>query len=152
MVKRKKTKQKKGQNRSTQGLGNLGRFVQFLTYKAKLVGKSVIRITKNTQLRNVVIMGKSMICLLGSVLWFVIAGAISIWIGIVLSFLCYVFYCKMPYRRAINNLLIIFDNTEFSMDLKFDNRWRDYSKEKPLPHSPLTRKRGRKERSISFRK
>jgi putative transposase len=68
MVKRKKTKQKKGQNRSTQGLGNLGRFVQFLTYKAKLVGKSVIRITKNTQLRNVVIMGKSMICLLGSVL------------------------------------------------------------------------------------
>jgi putative transposase len=48
MVKRKKTKQKKGQNRSTQGLGNLGRFIQFLTYKAKLVGKSVIILIKTT--------------------------------------------------------------------------------------------------------
>jgi putative transposase len=47
--KEKKTKQKKGQNRSTQGLGNLGRFVQFLTYKAELLGKRVIRIDeKNT--------------------------------------------------------------------------------------------------------
>ncbi len=47
--KEKKTKQKKGQNRSTQGLGNLGRFVQFLTYKAELIGKRVIRIDeKNT--------------------------------------------------------------------------------------------------------
>jgi putative transposase len=34
--KEKKTKQKKGQNRSTQGLGNVCRFVQFLTYKTKL--------------------------------------------------------------------------------------------------------------------
>jgi putative transposase len=47
--KQKKTKQKRGQNRSTQGLGNLGRFVQFLTYKAELIGKLVIRIDeKNT--------------------------------------------------------------------------------------------------------
>jgi putative transposase len=47
--KQKKTKQKKGLNRSTQGLGNLGRFVQFLTYKAELIGKLVIRIDeKNT--------------------------------------------------------------------------------------------------------
>ncbi|OEU43673.1 transposase [Methanosarcina sp. Ant1] len=47
--KEKKTKQKKGLNRSTQGLGNLGRFVQFLTYKAELIGKHVIRIDeKNT--------------------------------------------------------------------------------------------------------
>jgi putative transposase len=47
--KEKKTKQKKGQNRSTQGLGNLGRFAQFLTYKAELIGKRVIRIDeKNT--------------------------------------------------------------------------------------------------------
>ena len=47
--KEKKTKQIKGQNRSTQGLGNLGRFAQFLTYKAELVGKLVIRIDeKNT--------------------------------------------------------------------------------------------------------
>ena len=47
--KEKKTKQKKGQNRSTQGLGNLGRFVQFLTYKAELIGKRVKRIDeKNT--------------------------------------------------------------------------------------------------------
>ncbi len=42
--KRNKTKQKKGQKCSSQGLGKLGRFVQFLTSKAKLVGKSVIRI------------------------------------------------------------------------------------------------------------
>ena len=47
--KQKKTKQKRGQNRSTQGLGNLGRFVQFLTYKAELIGKRIIRIDeKNT--------------------------------------------------------------------------------------------------------
>lgn len=51
-VKQKKTKQKKGQNRSTQSLGNLGRFVQFLTYKAELLGKLVIRIDeKNTSKR-----------------------------------------------------------------------------------------------------
>ncbi len=42
--KQRKTKQKKGLNRSTQGLGNLGRFTQFLTYKAELIGKRVIRI------------------------------------------------------------------------------------------------------------
>ena len=41
--KEKKTKQKKGQNIFTKDLGNLDRFVQFLTYKAKLVGKNVIR-------------------------------------------------------------------------------------------------------------
>ncbi len=41
--KEKKTKQKKNQNLSTQCLGNVCRFVQFLTYKAKLVGKNVIR-------------------------------------------------------------------------------------------------------------
>ena len=35
-----KTKLKKGQNRSTQGLGNLGIFVQFLIYKTKIVAKS----------------------------------------------------------------------------------------------------------------
>jgi hypothetical protein len=29
---------------------------------------------------------------------------------------------KMPCGLAINNLLINFDNTEFSMYLKFDNR------------------------------
>ena len=46
--KEKKTKLKKSQNRFTQGLENLGRFVQFLTYKTKNVGKSVIRIDKKT--------------------------------------------------------------------------------------------------------
>jgi putative transposase len=35
-----KTKLKKGQNRFTQGLGNLGIFVQFLIYKTKIVAKS----------------------------------------------------------------------------------------------------------------
>jgi putative transposase len=35
-----KTKLKKGQNRSTQGPGNLGIFVQFLIYKTKIVAKS----------------------------------------------------------------------------------------------------------------
>ena len=50
--KEKKTKRQRGQNRSTQGLGNLGRFAQFLTYKAKLVGKRIIRIDeKNTSKR-----------------------------------------------------------------------------------------------------
>ncbi|AKB75355.1 Transposase-like protein B [Methanosarcina lacustris Z-7289] len=51
-IKQKKTKQKKGLNRSTQGLGNLGRFVQFLTYKAEIIGKRIIRIDeKNTTKR-----------------------------------------------------------------------------------------------------
>ena len=35
---------KESENRSTQSLGNVGRLIQFLTYKAKLVGKSVIKI------------------------------------------------------------------------------------------------------------
>ena len=34
----------KGLNRSTQNTGTLGRFVEFLTYKAELMGKKVIRI------------------------------------------------------------------------------------------------------------
>ena len=42
--KQKKTKQKRGQNRSTQGLGNMSRFPQLLTYKAELAGKKVIRV------------------------------------------------------------------------------------------------------------
>jgi len=40
----KKQKKNKGLNRSTQGLGNLSRFPQLLTYKADLVGKKVIRV------------------------------------------------------------------------------------------------------------
>jgi len=63
--KEKKTKQKKGQNIFTKDLGNLDRFVQFLTYKAKLVGKSVIIIDEKQTTRNVVIVEKYMICLLG---------------------------------------------------------------------------------------
>ncbi|MFA5394943.1 MAG: transposase [Methanogenium sp.] len=42
----KKTKKQKGLNRSTQGLGNLSRFPQLLTYKAELVGKKVIRVSE----------------------------------------------------------------------------------------------------------
>jgi putative transposase len=63
--KEKKTKQKKGQNIFTKDLENLDRFVQFLTYKAKLVGKSVIIIDEKQTTRNVVIVEKYMICLLG---------------------------------------------------------------------------------------
>ncbi len=47
--KEKKTKQKKGQNIFTTDLGNLDRFVQFWTYKAKHVGKSVIIIDEKKQ-------------------------------------------------------------------------------------------------------
>jgi putative transposase len=42
--KQRKTKQKRGLNRSTQGLGNMSRFPQLLTYKAELAGKKVIRV------------------------------------------------------------------------------------------------------------
>lgn len=42
--KQKKTKQKRGLNRSTQGLGNMSRFPQLLTYKAEIAGKKVIRV------------------------------------------------------------------------------------------------------------
>lgn len=44
MTQTKNGKKNRKLNRSTQGLGNLGRFVQFLTYKAELVGKKVIEI------------------------------------------------------------------------------------------------------------
>jgi putative transposase len=56
--KEKKTEQKKGQNRFTQGLENLGRFVQFLTYKANLVGKSVIRIDEKHTTKKCCYCGK----------------------------------------------------------------------------------------------
>jgi putative transposase len=42
--KQKKTKRQRGLNRSTQGLGFLSRFPQFLTYKMDIIGKKVIRI------------------------------------------------------------------------------------------------------------
>ena len=42
--KQKKTKKARSLNRSTQNQGYLGRFTQFLTYKAELIGKRVIRI------------------------------------------------------------------------------------------------------------
>jgi putative transposase len=35
---------KESENRSTQSLRNVGRLIQFLTYKARLVGKSVRKI------------------------------------------------------------------------------------------------------------
>jgi putative transposase len=56
--KEKKTKQKRGQNRSTQGLGNLGRFVRFLTYKAELVGKRVIEIDERNTSKSCCCCGK----------------------------------------------------------------------------------------------
>ncbi|AKB73743.1 Transposase [Methanosarcina lacustris Z-7289] len=56
--KQKKTKQKKGLNRSTQGLGNLGRFVQFLTYKAEIIGKRIIRIDEKNTSRKCCYCGK----------------------------------------------------------------------------------------------
>ena len=59
MVKSKKTKQKEGKNHSTRGLGNLGRFVQFLTYKAKLIGKSVIIIDEKHINKKCCYCGKS---------------------------------------------------------------------------------------------
>jgi len=37
---------KESENRSTQSLGNVSRLIQFLTYKARLVGKSVIKINR----------------------------------------------------------------------------------------------------------
>ena len=71
-IKQKKTKQKKGLNGSTQGLGNLGRFVQFLTYKAEIIGKRIIRIDEKNLQRGAVIVVKNMICPLGNVLCCVI--------------------------------------------------------------------------------
>ncbi|WP_232308600.1 RNA-guided endonuclease TnpB family protein [Methanosarcina lacustris] len=56
--KQKKTKQKKGLNRSTQGLGNSGRFVQFLTYKAEIIGKRIIRIDEKNTSRKCCYCGK----------------------------------------------------------------------------------------------
>jgi len=56
----------------------------------------------------------------------VLARIILIEIEIVLSILYYVSSHKMPSGQAVNNLLIIFDNTKFPMDLKFDNILRNY--------------------------
>lgn len=57
--KEKKTKQKKGQNRSTQSIGNLGRFVGFLTYKAELIGKRVIKIDERNTSKSCCSCGKT---------------------------------------------------------------------------------------------
>lgn len=59
MVKRKGGPKNKDQNRFTQGLGNLGRFVQFLTYKAKPVGENVIRIDEKHTIKKCCYCGKS---------------------------------------------------------------------------------------------
>ena len=120
--KEKKTKQKKNQNLSTQCLGNACRFVQFLIYKAKLVGKKVIRTEEKHTTKKCCYCGKIHDMPSWKRLRFVIAGAILIGTEIVLLILCYVSYNEMPCGRAINKLLIIFDNIEFPMNLKFDNR------------------------------
>ncbi|HXX06091.1 MAG TPA: transposase [Candidatus Bathyarchaeia archaeon] len=54
----KKQKKNKGLNRSTQGLGNLSRFPQLLTYKADLVGKKVIRVDERNTSRACCCCGK----------------------------------------------------------------------------------------------
>ena len=54
----KKQKKNKGLNRSTQGLGNLSRFPQLLTYKAELVGKKVIRVDERNTSRACCCCGK----------------------------------------------------------------------------------------------
>jgi putative transposase len=45
--KEKKTKRKRSQNRSSQNQGYMGRFAQFLTYKAERMGKKIIRIDES---------------------------------------------------------------------------------------------------------
>ena len=54
----KKQKKNKGLNRSTQGLGNLSRFPQLLTYKAELAGKKVIRVDEKNTSRTCCCCGK----------------------------------------------------------------------------------------------
>jgi len=54
---KKKTKQQKGLNRSTQGIG-ISRFVGFLTYKAELIGKKIIKIDEKYTTKECHICGK----------------------------------------------------------------------------------------------
>jgi putative transposase len=54
----KKQRKKRGLNRSTQGLGNLSRFPQLLTYKAELVGKKVIRVDERDTSKTCCCCGK----------------------------------------------------------------------------------------------
>lgn len=98
---------KKDFDLSTQGLGNLGRFVQFLIYTAKPVGESVIRIDEKHTIKKCCYCGKS--------------HDMSSWNHVMICDLCYVSYHKVPSGRAINNLLIIFNNKEFPMYLKFED-------------------------------
>lgn len=56
--KQKKTKRVRSQNRSTQNQGYLGRFVEFLTYKAELRGKRVIRIDERNTSKMCYVCGK----------------------------------------------------------------------------------------------
>jgi putative transposase len=55
---KKKTKRQRGLNRSTQGLGNLSRFPQLLTYKAELIGKKVIRVSEKDTSKTCCCCGK----------------------------------------------------------------------------------------------
>jgi putative transposase len=57
-IKEKKTKRKRSQNRSTQNQGYMGRFVEFLTYKAELIGKRVIRIDERNTSKECYVCGE----------------------------------------------------------------------------------------------
>lgn len=56
--KQKKTKRIRSRNRSTQNQGYLSRFIEFLTYKAELRGKRVIRIDENYTSKECYLCGK----------------------------------------------------------------------------------------------
>lgn len=56
--KQKKTKRIRSRNRSTQNQGYLSRFIEFLTYKAELRGKRVIRIDESYTSRECYLCGK----------------------------------------------------------------------------------------------
>lgn len=53
-----KGKRKRAQNRSTQNQGYLSRFIEFLTYKAELIGKRVIKIDESYTSKMCYICGK----------------------------------------------------------------------------------------------
>ena len=56
--KQKKTKRIRSRNRSTQNQGYLSRFIEFLTYKAELRGKRVIRIDESYTSKECYLCGK----------------------------------------------------------------------------------------------
>jgi len=108
-----KGKRKRAMNRSNQNQGYLSRFIEFLTYKAELIGKKVIKIDESYTSKMCYVCGKLHEMPLGREIWNAIVEIILIEIEIQLSTSCIISYRQMLRGQAFSNLLEIFDKQAY---------------------------------------